>query len=207
VSTSFSKATASDCLYRSREAVALLNEVDTALANAEESLAYNLMGASQREVLAVYRQIDRAMEHSALQARIIARSLTDAVDSGEDGSPAPKWLQPDALGRPLADLLDEAVKALRVFLHPLDTENAQQPQLIGIDGVAAQRELVNRASLDAFELLLPDCWVLLGEIVGVTTQFVTDLSTISTEVFDPETGKQLQWWRATKDTVTWRRDD
>jgi hypothetical protein len=73
--------------------------------------------------------------------------------------------------------------------------------------MAAQRKAVYRAGMDAFELLLPDGWVLLGEIVGVATQFVTDLSSVSTDVVDPQTGKRLQWWRATMDTVTWWRED
>jgi len=200
-------ATALDCLYRSRETVSLLNDVDTALGNAAESLTYNLMGSSQREVLAVYRQIDKAIEHSALQARIIARSLTDAVATSANGKLAPAWLQPAVLGIPLADLLDEALAALNIFLSPLDTDNPQRPRQISTAGIAAQRELVYQAGMDAFELLLPGGWVLLGEIVGVTTQLVTDLSAVSTDVIDPETGKPLQWWRATMDTVTWWRDD
>jgi uncharacterized membrane protein YgaE (UPF0421/DUF939 family) len=200
-------ATALDCLYRSRETAIFLNEVDTALANAEESLTYNLMGTNQREVLSIYRQIDKAMEHAALQSRIIARSLTDAVASCPDGVARPVWLQPEALGNPLAGMLDEALTALDLFLSPLDTESAQRPRVISTDGIAAQREVVYRAGMDAFEVLLPDGWVLLGEIVGVTTQFVTDLSSVSTDVVDPETGKRLQWWRATMDTVTWWRED
>ncbi|CAN5816661.1 hypothetical protein BH20CHL4_BH20CHL4_03630 [soil metagenome] len=205
--TGIDHATAVDCLYRSRETVTLLNIVDTALGNAEESLAYNLMGSNQREVLAIYRQIGRTMEHSALQSRIIARSLTDAVAASNDNDLRPGWLQPATLGNPLADLLDEALAALRIFLMPLDTETAQRPQAISTDGITAQREVVNRAAMDAFELLLPDRWILLGEVVGVATQLVTDLSTNSTGVIDPETGKRRQWWRATMDTVTWWRDD
>jgi uncharacterized membrane protein YgaE (UPF0421/DUF939 family) len=199
--------TSLSCLYRARETATQLNEVDTALQNAEESLTYNLMGSDQCDVLAVYRQIDHAMEHAALQTRIIARALTDAVATSQPDRARPEWLEPDALGVPIASMLDEALAALRVFLRPLDVDNPQRPSSIGIDAIAEARERLYRAALVHFESLLPDGWILLGEITGVTTQFVTDLSSTAEMVVERESTFPLQWWRTTVDAVTWWRDD
>jgi hypothetical protein len=200
-------ATALDCLYRARAAVATIHAVDVALDNAQESLAFNLMGTSQREVLTVYRAIGEALEHSALQTRIIARALTDATTTAGGATILPAWLEPDALGRPLANLLDEALAAMRDFLTPLDDPDVAQPVPVSIDGIARRREELVEAGEVHLPLLLPDGWMLVGEVAALATQLVTDLSAVQTEVVDPATGKRLRWWQATLDSFTWWRED
>ncbi|CAN5757134.1 hypothetical protein BH23CHL5_BH23CHL5_24830 [soil metagenome] len=207
LATGIDRATTVEELYRARDIVGSLHDVDSALINAENGLAYNLLGTDQREVIAIYRQINRAMEHAAIQTRIVARSLTDAVASAPDGKHRPTWLEPDNLGGTLADLIDQVLVAFKVFLQPLDDADPAKPVAVSTEGINTQRDHIYAAALNGFESLLPDGWILLGEIVGVMTQLVTDLQTVSNEVLDQDAGRQLQWWRTTVDTVTWWRDD
>ncbi|MCC6943092.1 MAG: FUSC family protein [Thermomicrobiales bacterium] len=198
--------TSLQALYAAREVVETLHAVDTALQNADESLTYNLMGKNQREVLRVYRRIGEALEHSALQTRIIARALTDATSTAPAGSGRPDWLEPSVLGEPLAELLDEVHLALQTFLLPLDEGDAK-PVPITVAGMAQKRQELNAVAKSSLDLIAPDGWILLGAIVALSTQLVTDLSAVPTDVVDPETGRRLRWWQDTIDTFTWWRED
>ncbi len=193
-------------LYDARRTVETLHLADTALQNAADSLTYNLMGANQREVLAVYRRIGAALEHSALQTRIISRALTDATATIDPAVGRPAWLEPDALGRHLASLLDEALLALQTFLRPLDEGNVQ-PTPISIAGVTWKRQELNAATRASLELITPDGWILLGAIVALATQLVTDLAAVPTDVVDPVTGRRLTWWQDAIDSFSWWRED
>lgn len=198
--------TSLQALYSAREVADTLHTVDTALQQAEDSLTYNLMGANQREVLQMYRRIGEALEHSSLQTRIIARSLTDATSSPSSAIGRPEWLEPDALGVPLANLLDDALLALQIFLRPLN-EGDSSPRSISVDGIATSRQELIAVAGDSMDLIVPDGWILLGAIVALATQLVTDLSAVPTQVVDPETGRRLRWWQDTIDTFTWWRED
>ncbi|MGD9712709.1 MAG: aromatic acid exporter family protein [Thermomicrobiales bacterium] len=198
--------TALESLYASRRIADTLHDTDTALRNAEESLTYNLMGKHQREVLTVYRRIGEALEHSALQTRIIARGLTDATAASAAGVERPAWLEPDVLGHDLAQFVQEALLALQVFLRPLERGDAR-PESISLEGISRQRHEVTTSAAEALDLITPDGWILLGEIVAIASQLVVDLAAVPTEYVDPESGYRLRWWQDTIDTFTWWRED
>ncbi len=204
--TGIDQESALRALYEARRVAETLHDTEIALKNAEESLTYNLMGADQREVLTVFRRIGEALEHSALQTRIIARALTDATASPPHGASRPAWLEPDGLGEEIGALLDEALVALQTFLRPLDAGDSR-PQSIAVDGIARQRQVVTEAAAASLDLIAPDGWILLGEIVAISTQLVVDLSAVPTDVVDPATGRRLRWWQDTIDTFTWWRED
>ena len=137
------------------------------------------MGNDQRHQLETYRRIDQALEHTAIQARIIARALADATRAAPGGSERPVWLEPDALGVELAAMVDEAITALRLFLEPLEAGESTTGTSVSMSGLREERRKLYDQALDQFETLLPSGWVLLGEMVGITTQLVADLAVAS----------------------------
>ncbi|TXG79193.1 MAG: hypothetical protein E6R14_11505 [Thermomicrobiales bacterium] len=172
VRTGISNDEAVTTLHLARETNTELLELDTALSQARESLQFNLFGRRQRDVLGLYQQADLALEHASIQTRMLARALADAT-----AQEAPHdWLRGDALGAPLADLLDMGVETLDAHMariregdltggFPVDME-----RLTGLQAAVA-------AHARAFETELQrGGWIYLGEVVALATQLITDLS-------------------------------
>jgi hypothetical protein len=167
---------AAEILARARGLAIELAEVQTALDHAEESLQFNLPGRWQRPGLDRYRRVNRSLEHAAIQARVIARTVLDCACTATASEFRPAWLEPLALGTPLAELLDSVARYLELFLLlPESSESVSQlpKQRSEID---ANRAAVNEVAAARFFELLPDRWVLVGEIVSISDQLVSDLS-------------------------------
>lgn len=166
---------AQGALLRARAVATSLHDADTALSRADESLHYNLFGRPQQATLARYRRADQVMEHAAIQTRIVARSLSDATALQPAGNAHPAWLAPDDLGIPLAQLLNEAAQAMSVFLRALDHQ-VSDAEPFDMTAFRQRKGEVQRAALDHIDALLPDGWELVGEMISVTAQMVTDLA-------------------------------
>ena len=172
VRTGISNDEAVTTLHLARETNAKLLDLDTTISQARESLQFNLLGRRQRDVLGLYQQADLALEHASIQTRMIARALADAT-----AQDAPQeWLAPDALGGPLADLLDMAVATLDAHLARI-----REGDLTGglpVDNsqlVAYQSAIAARTGAFEDQLRLGG-WIYLGEVVALATQLITDLS-------------------------------
>lgn len=168
-------AQATEILDRARAVAADLETVQTALEQAEESLIFNLQGRRQKPALARYRRANRALEHAAIQSRVISRTVTDCVRSASDGRPRPAWLEPGELGLPLANHLSAVAVYLEQFIDLADNPAARSNGDSFAQELADRRREVSEAVAARFAHLLPDRWVLIGEIVSISDQLVSDL--------------------------------
>ncbi|MEZ4530250.1 MAG: aromatic acid exporter family protein [Thermomicrobiales bacterium] len=171
--TGISNDEALTTLHLARETNAELLELDTALNQARESLQFNLLGRRQRDVLGLYHQADLALEHASIQTRMIARALADAT-----AQDAPLgWLLGDALGAPLADLLDMGVETLDAYLTRIREGDLTGGFPIDTDRLTGYQAAIARRAADFDGELRPGGWIYLGEVVALATQLITDLST------------------------------
>lgn len=164
-----------EILEKARAVAADIEEVQIALERAEESLVYNLPGRRQKPALARYRRANRALEHAAIQSRVIARTVTDCVSSADSIEGRPTWLAPEALGTPLANHLSAIALLLEQFIDLPDDpvrRTAQNPLVLEVQ---ERRRELSDAVAARFEQLLPDRWVLIGEIISISDQLVVDL--------------------------------
>jgi uncharacterized membrane protein YgaE (UPF0421/DUF939 family) len=172
VRTGISNDEAVTTLHLARETNTKLLELDSTLSQAQESLQFNLLGRRQRDVLRLYQRADLALEHASIQTRMIARALADAT-----AQDAPQgWLAHEALGAPLADLLDMAVETLDAHLARL-----REGDLTGGFPIDAARLTGHQSAIairgGAFDAeLCQGGWIYLGEVVALATQLITDLS-------------------------------
>jgi uncharacterized membrane protein YgaE (UPF0421/DUF939 family) len=173
---------ATTILERARAVAAELDEVQVALERAEESLKYNLPGNRQKTALARYRRANRALDHAAIQTRVISRTVTDCVDSAGPSEARPAWLGPDALGMPLANLLSAIAAYLEHFLELPDQPAGCKDEALLVVDIREQRREINDAAAARFSELLPDRWVLIGEIVSISDQLVTDLTLAASDL-------------------------
>ncbi|MEZ4506461.1 MAG: aromatic acid exporter family protein [Thermomicrobiales bacterium] len=171
--TGISNDEALTTLHLARETNAELLELDTALNQARESLQFNLLGRRQRDVLGLYHQADLALEHASIQTRMIARALADAT-----AQDAPLgWLLGDALGAPLADLLDMGVETLDAYLTRIREGDLTGGFPIDTERLTGYQAAIARRAADFDGELRPGGWIYLGEVVALATQLITDLST------------------------------
>lgn len=171
--TGISNDEAVTTLHLARETNAELLELDTALNQARESLQFNLLGRRQRDVLGLYHQADLALEHASIQTRMIARALADAT-----AQDAPLgWLLGDALGAPLADLLDMGVETLDAYLTRIREGDLTGGFPIDTERLTGYQAAIARRGADFDGELRPGGWIYLGEVVALATQLITDLST------------------------------
>ncbi len=170
--TGISNDEAVTTLHLARETNAELLELDTALNQARESLQFNLLGRRQRDVLGLYHQADLALEHASIQTRMIARALADAT-----AQDAPLgWLLGDALGAPLADLLDMGVETLDAYLTRIREGDLTGGFPIDTERLTGYQAAIARRGADFDGELRPGGWIYLGEVVALATQLITDLS-------------------------------
>lgn len=95
-------------LTRSRSLADSLAAAHAALSQAEESLRFNRFARDRHAELSQLRQNSEALEHSAIQTRVITRSISTAFE--ED---AADWIAPDNFGRQLADLFGRNTALVR----------------------------------------------------------------------------------------------
>lgn len=167
---------ASEILGRARAVATDIEVVQAALERAEESLIYNLPGRRQKPALARYRRANRALEHAAIQSRVISRTVTDCIGTAAPTDVRPRWLEPDALGAPLANLFNAIAIYLEHFLDLPDRPITREGAAGLVLEIRDRRREVSDAVAARFEELLPDHWVLVGEIVSISDQLVTDLN-------------------------------
>lgn len=172
VRTGISNDEAVTTLHFARETNTRLLELDSSLSQAQESLQFNLLGRQQRDVLRLYQRADLALEHASIQTRIIARALADAT-----AQQAPQdWLEPAALGTPLANLLDMAVETLDAHLARLRAGDLTGELPVDLDRLAGLQDAIAVRSAAYEHTLRPGGWIYLGEVVALATQLITDLS-------------------------------
>lgn len=163
---------ATDLLARARKIAAELDEVQIALDHAEESLRFNLPGRRHQPALERYRRANRALEHAAIQTRVISRTVTDCARIA--GSAV--WIGPVALGTPLANLFSAISLYLEHFLDLADGPAGRRDDAGLLAEIQERRQEASDAAAARLTDLLPDRWVLVGEILSVTDQLVADLA-------------------------------
>lgn len=172
VRTGISNDEAVATLWLARETNVRLLELDAALSQAQESLQFNLLGRRQRDVLRLYQQADLGLEHASMQVRLLARALADAT-----AQHAPReWLAADALGGPLADLLDLAVETHHAHLERIEAGDLTGGLPVDFDRLAELQQVVVARAADFEAELRPGGWIYLGEVIALVTQLITDLS-------------------------------
>lgn len=172
VRTGISNDEAVATLWLARETNVRLLELDAALSQAQESLQFNLLGRRQRDVLRLYQQADLGLEHASMQVRLLARALADAT-----AQHAPReWLAADALGGPLADLLDLAVETHHAHLERIEAGDLTGGLPVDFDRLAELQQAVVARTADFEPELRPGGWIYLGEVIALVTQLITDLS-------------------------------
>lgn len=93
------QSAANDHLTRARAMATSLQEAHAALQQAETSLRFNRLARNQHAALSELNIRSTALEHSAIQLRVMCRSIQTAFLDG-----ASDWMAPDQFGRDLADL-------------------------------------------------------------------------------------------------------
>jgi uncharacterized membrane protein YgaE (UPF0421/DUF939 family) len=156
------------CLEAARDLARRFDDTDQALQRAEQGLRFNVLAFRERAELDARREAVQTLDHTAIQARSVARALFDSVAEG-----CPAWLEPTAFGEPLADLVRVSAEALQAFaLGQPDLD--QRKQAFGACRAAilararAERTLLTRGAV-------PDGWVRLGSVLGTLDRLVWDL--------------------------------
>jgi uncharacterized membrane protein YgaE (UPF0421/DUF939 family) len=161
-------------LERARRSVGPVATAMAALARADESLRYTIVPDERRRALERARRMTRALEHAAIQGRIIHRSLNDLL-SLQPTVAETGWLRPGACGSAFARMLaagGDAVTTLGAIpAHP--EEIASISVRLGALR-SAHDQAVDTARASA-ELLANGDWVIAGEILGAAAQLLGDL--------------------------------
>ena len=155
-------------LETARDLARRFDDTNRALERAEQGLRFNVLAFRERAELDARRDAVQTLEHTAIQARSLARALADSV---ADGCPA--WLQPAAFGQPLAELVRVAAAALRAFAAGHDDlatcrAEAQACRVAILARAHAERDVLTADGA-------PDGWVRLGTILGTLDRLIGDL--------------------------------
>lgn len=167
---------AMSCLERARAVATTLDEVEESIAQAEESLKFHVLAKRQRTTLSIYHRSNRALEHAAIQSRVISRTILEIVESAEPDRHRPRWVEPDELGGHLANLLSAVAIAIDHFLTLIDTPRPSRDDeaLVG-EVQGCQRDITLAAQKYLDDLIAGD-WTLLGEVIAISGQLAADLS-------------------------------
>jgi uncharacterized membrane protein YgaE (UPF0421/DUF939 family) len=95
-------------LESARALAASLESANTALGQAQQSLRYNRFARNRHDEMTRLRNASLALEHSAIQTRVLARSIVTAYEEN-----AAEWIAPDCFGRSLADLIGRNAALVR----------------------------------------------------------------------------------------------
>lgn len=173
--TGISNDEAVTILHLSRETNATLLQLDATLTQARDSLQFNLLGRRQRDVLQLYQRADQGLEHASMQTRLIARALADAT-----ALEAPRgWLASEALGGPLADLLDLGIETLSAHLEHIREGDLTGGTPVDFDRLTKMQTTIATRAAEFERELQYGGWIYLGEAVALATQLITDLSASS----------------------------
>ncbi len=169
-------------LERARAVAGDLDEVQAALDRAEESMRFNLPGRGQKPVLARYRRANSAMEHASVQTRVISRTIADCAHSGGATGIVPIWISPGKLGVPLANLFTASAIYLEYFLSIADDASAVSWDSLTATDALARLSDAKAAGVAVFDSLQPDGWILIGEVLSVTNQLLTDMTSTARDL-------------------------
>lgn len=95
-------------LENARALATSLANAHAALAQAEQSLRYNRFARERHTELERLRKASLALEHSAIQTRVMCRSIATAFEEG-----SADWIAPEIFGEPLADLFGRNTALVR----------------------------------------------------------------------------------------------
>jgi uncharacterized membrane protein YgaE (UPF0421/DUF939 family) len=147
-------------LESARALADLLSSANAALGQAEESLRYNRFARDRYDEMARLRKASRTLEHSAIQTRVLTRSIVTAYEDK-----CADWLAPDVFGRALADLLGR---------------NAALVRLVGGDrvGVRPERSVTSDLQEDMlayWQTRADRGWLYAGEVLAMAERMAKEL--------------------------------
>jgi hypothetical protein len=161
-------------LQKARQLEAAVVQARSALARAEESLLLNPRGRNAAHVPHALRSALTALEYSAINVRVVCRSLVDRVD----GVP-PQELPPPRVARPLARLLDAAADAVAAFGAVVATDVAgptpNDGELRHALRRAASRRNAASAALAVDPRRQPDIWRVHGALLAHIDRLLTEI--------------------------------
>jgi uncharacterized membrane protein YgaE (UPF0421/DUF939 family) len=163
-----------DQLERARRSVGPVATAMAALARADESLRYTIVPEERRRALERARRMTRALEHAAIQGRIIHRSLNDLL-SLQPQVATTGWLRPEACGSAFARMLaagGDAVTTLGAIpTHPEEIASIS----VRLGALRSAHDQAVETARASAELLANGDWVIAGEILGAAAQLLGDL--------------------------------
>lgn len=143
-----------------------------ALERAEESLRYNLQARSLRATLEDYLLAELSLRHASIHTRMISRALSDAT-----GQQAPQaWLAPEALGGPLAELIDLAYDAVTARTDRIRAGTIDVVIPMPNDPVMRCQDAILQAAQRWETELAHGGIFYMGEIVALSVQLITEMS-------------------------------
>jgi uncharacterized membrane protein YgaE (UPF0421/DUF939 family) len=161
-------------LERARRTVGPVASAMAALSRADESLRYTIVSEERRRALERARRMTRALEHAAIQGRIIHRSLNDAISAHPDIVKT-GWLSPGSCGASLARLMaagGDAVTTLGAIpAHPEEIASIS----VRLSALRSAHDLAVANARQSADLLASGDWVIAGEILGAAAQLLGDL--------------------------------
>jgi uncharacterized membrane protein YgaE (UPF0421/DUF939 family) len=137
-----------------------LESANTALAQAEQSLRYNRFARDRYDEMTRLRKASLALEHSAIQTRVMTRSIVTAYEER-----VAEWISPDHFGRSLADLMGR---------------NAALVRFVGGDRVGIRPEMAATSDLHedmrAYWQSRADLgWLYAGEVLAMAERMAKEL--------------------------------
>jgi uncharacterized membrane protein YgaE (UPF0421/DUF939 family) len=147
-------------LNSARALATSLAAANVALGQAEQSLRYNRFARSRHDEMARLRNASRALEHGAIQTRVLARSMVTAFEEN-----ASDWIQPDQFGRSLADLLGRNAALVRF----VGGRGGIRPEL------AITSEL-HEAMRAYWQARADPGWLYAGEVLAMTERMAKELN-------------------------------
>jgi hypothetical protein len=137
-----------------------LANANAALGQAEQSLRYNRFARNRHDELTRLRSVSLALEHSAIQTRVLTRSVQTAFEEN-----AAEWISPDNFGRALADLLGRNAALVR-FVGGHRTGVRPEPAMTA--GLHEQMRAYWQARADRG-------WLYAGEALAVAERMAREL--------------------------------
>jgi uncharacterized membrane protein YgaE (UPF0421/DUF939 family) len=170
---------AEETLSAARSLVEPIGRAQSAFVQATESLRYNPARVQERTRLTVDTRARAALEHAAIQTRVIARTLAEATDP-ENGTPA--WLAPDGLGRPFAALMEAEAALLRAFLALIAATGDLDAFTLRVATARQRLAAADRSVRAVMTTAVADHWTAAGELLAVSGRLLADLETAARDV-------------------------
>lgn len=181
LATGITQESAFQLLEQARAIAATVEKVDDAIGSGEASLKYHVLNSRQVITLEVYRRASRALEHAAVQTRVMSRAIHDATRLDSDDI-RPDWISPDALGIQIADIFSAISVSIDHFMSLIESpRETTDDEALANDVHRCSRQLTLLAR-DHFDSLIPDGWTLLGEVIALSGQLATDLTRAANEI-------------------------